>query len=416
MNEPPLNPYAVALPVDQPSEVVHFGGKLTRDDLMMSLHDSPPKKGMPHYRYLVLIALAVGVLVASEFVFVVPGEPPAGFVWIVIGFLLLFPWIELVNRMTPGRRRRVRRINAVAAAGKSTAGWLDDQHLVLCNDETMLRAKWGFFGPALLFPTHVLLPLSADSNHRVVFPWRFFGSVEDAKQVCHSLRVKTGLMVDQVDEKVLAASIGRKDAIPRIDVGLTRSFDALHWPFQSDSEGQSDWTLDLTAKQTSQWFALKSMLAILLFMLLYFLPIWGVVVGWLIHDYLFFGNWGFLRERVFSSVIVLGPAALLLGFFIYSAVRAASQLRSVQSKPLQIRLRAAGAHLSHATFDSWFAWSACKELILDEKSVGWIDRQSLDEVRFPVECFEDRAGFDRFRETLSKIGPARAPSTDGASG
>ena len=402
----PLNPYAVTTSGQPPSYPIHFGGQLTRDDLWISLRDSPPKRGFARFQYpLIVLVITSGVL-ASQILLAASDALLSSITLMMLAFLLLPGWLSLIRIIAPGYRKRLRRLEVMSANQRPTSGWLDEEYFVIGSADSTLRARWSFFTAPFVFPSHLMLPLVTDPSHRVILPVRFFSSAEDVRHVCQFLSEKLGLLVNlPADEKRLAEGVGQADPPVRIDVEQARRWSDENWPFESDIEQQFDWTVDLTANETSRWFAFKVAMVILLFMLWYVLPVWVATAAWLLNNYLFFGDWNFLIEQIGSTAIVLGPAGFIFCFFMYSAIRSAIQTRHIQSQPLAIRMRTSGIHLSQPAFDSWFAWTAVKSVITEEKSAGWVAVESLDEVRFPPGCFDSQESFESFKAALRTRSP-----------
>ncbi len=415
MTEPdytePLNPYAVTHSGTTLSYPIHIGGKLTRDDLLMSLRDSPRKTGFARLQYPIAAGIIIVAVSGVDFLMVGGDEPILSVTWMIVAFTLLPAWAALAPTLTRGYRQRLKRIEVMAGNQRDEFGWFDETHFVLCAGDSIFRARWNFFDRCLVFPTHILMPLVADATRRMVVPYRFFSSAEDARHACRFLQEKVGLLLDQPPSDAdLAELVAQAEASRQLNVKQARQWNKDDWPFESDSEpqlsgSQFDWAINLTADQTVPRIAFKAATAILLIMLYYFLPVWIATAAWLINDYLFFGDWGFIRDRPWSSMLVLGPAGFLIVYFIYIAVGSIVRSRTIHAQGMDVRMRSAGIHLSHATFESWFPWSETADVIVEADRAGWIAKESMDEIQFTKNCFESEDRFEEFKAMLQKLRP-----------
>ncbi len=409
-----INPYAVTTSGESLLEPIHFGGLATRDDLMMSLLDSPPKSGLARLKYPAAVSLVFGMLWLIDVEFADDDETLPSFVWILVAFMLLPGWMHLSRRLTPGRRKQIERINVMAARRKPTRGWIDEEMLVIHDENSAIRASWSFFGPALVFPTHLLLPLTSDASRRVVLPWRFFFSPEDVRLLCQTLQGKSLLMVNvPPNDRQLQGLLDQRQSFVAVDVARARQWSADDWPFDSSREGQFETTIDLAATLTSRRFALYTSLGVIAILIWYFLPLWVAILGWLAQQYATFGDWSFLHLRLVSTLLILIPAGAALAFFVYVIFQSLFASRKIQKRPFRVLLRDAGVHLSHESFESWFTWLATKEVIAEDDCVGWIDEESGDEIRFPKICFAEEATFQEFKTMLQSFAagaPADVPA------
>jgi len=331
----------------------------------------------------------------------------ASMIWPVLAYPLLPAWLWLIRLVTPSQRRRRRRLEETAKHCTLNRGWLNEERFVIYDDDMFLRAHWTFFGSAFAFDSHLLLPMAADSTHRIVLPYRFFAAPADVKQSLETVNEKVGLMVngppkdpnlaDQIESTENPSEVYR--------VEETLAWDSDNWPFASSGEDQQDFSVDLTAGQKNWKFSLMAMFGVLLFMVWYFLPVWVAVAGWLLSNFLWTGEWAFLLDQIAATAIVVGPAAFILVFFLYSAAAATVQIRRVQTQPFSIRMRSEGIHLSHENFQSWFRWAAVEQVLVEEATAGWQVKENKDEVRFPAACFESDEEFQRFQQTLERFGP-----------
>lgn len=402
-----VNPYAVTSPSDAPAHPIHFGGTLNRDDLMVSMRDSAPQTGWARFRFPVLMLAIVVVLGLIETVVGPPGMELTSVLWPVLAYPLLPAWLWFVRMVTPSQRRRRNRLEEAAKHCTLNCGWMDDERFVIYDADMFLRARWSFFGSAFVFNSHLLLPLAADSTHRIVLPFRFFATPADVKQSLDMVGEHVGMLINdppkehEMAEQVQSTGIETQTH----SVQATLSWDANDWPFDSNNEAEQDFDIDLTAGQKSAKFAMLAMFGVFIFMVWYFLPVWAAVIGWLLSNYLSNGDWTFLLDQIAGTAIVVGPAAFILIFFLYSAIAATIQIRRAQSQPFSIRLRPEGIHLTHENFQSWFRWSAVEQVLVEDDAAGWRVKENKDEVKFPSTCFTNESEFERFQKALENFGP-----------
>jgi hypothetical protein len=399
-----VNPYAVT-PTELATrpEPVLFGGTLTRDDLLVSMRDAPPKRGWSRLRYpltVVLIVVMISLLNASG-----AAGSALGSIWPIAIYPLLPAWMWLVRLVTPFYRRRRRRMEASAAQPMLDRGWIDPDHVVIYDEHSFLRSSWDFFGSAFVFESHLLLPVATDSTIRLIFPFRFFASPADAKQALAMVEEKVGCLVNSPpNDHSLADQVqSMETAAAGYQIDETLAWNSTHWPFESDESEQHDFAIDLTGKRQGWKFTLIAVLTILGYGLWYFLPIWLACIVWLIRNFRQAGDASFLLDQPVTTAIIMIPAAWILLLFLNNAVQAIFRIRGAQSQPFLIRLRSTGVHLSHASFQSWFRWSAVDRVLIESDSAGWVVKKNQDQVRFPLACFESREVFEAFKQRLAEL-------------
>jgi hypothetical protein len=403
----PINPYAVSAPAEDTFHPIHFGGTSTRDDLMMSLLDSPPRKGWARLRGpTTSLLIAAGVLlIVSEF----DGEdePLPSILWILCGFLASPAWLKLARVLTPGRRKQIERINRMADKQKPTWGWFEEEIVVLRDQNSTLKARWNFFVGPMIFPEHFMLPMTSDATRRIILPWRFFASPDDANTLIQlAAENHHAVAQDRPNLELLVDLISQGDGFVQSDIDEAKLWDKDHWPFTADADGQFDCEIDTAAVMGTRWFAMYSAFAIVLVIVWYFLPIWVAAAGWLLYEYMFFGNWQFIFDRPFSSLLVIGPTIAILIFFLYFVLKSLLSSRQIQKQPLGIRLRKAGVYLSHESFESWFRWPMIEHVIIKPDRAGWLVEETGDQAEFPQVCFENEETFEQFKTVLQAVGPS----------
>jgi hypothetical protein len=401
-----INPYAVttAQNGELPFQPVHFHGVATHDDLRMTLRDSPLKKGWARVQpgiSLAFISVAI-LLFASSYSD--GDEPLPSIVWLVMGFVALPPWLAVARILTPGRRQQIERIKRMAAKQKPSWGWIDQEFVVICDENSVLRASWDFFAAPMIFPEHLMLPITSDANRRIILPWRFFGSVDDVRSLIPFLSEKQhALSQDPPQQEAIAELISQTTPPPARDTAQARNWDRDHWPFPSDPHDQFDFTIDTAAVMSTRRFATYSTLIALLILLWYFLPLLVAAAAWSIYEYRFFGSWDFLTERPFSSLLVLLPTGFALIYLSIMMLKAMFSSRQIQQQPVAIRIRRDGIHLSHQAFASWLRWPIVEAVIVEDDQAGWIVEETGDEVRFPRICFDTDESFEQFKARLQAV-------------
>ncbi|MEM8668899.1 MAG: hypothetical protein AAGG48_15370 [Planctomycetota bacterium] len=401
------NPYAVT-PLDQDLTIqpIPFGGTPTRDDLMVSLKDSPQRSGVARLQYPLSLGFIIIVMVLIYFLD--GGGRLGSIMWPVIAYPLLPVWLWFLRWLSPKQKRRRQRLEEAAKRIQPTFGWIDEEHVVVYEHDMFLRAQWSFFSAGFLFRRHLVLPISPDSTHRIVLPFRFFREPAELRQCIEIVGQKNGFLVNSPpNDDRLGYEVQVSDTVtPSLDFGTALSWDSQQWPFGSTEEDRIEFTVDLSGGQRGWRFSLLSFFGVLLFAVLYFLPIWVASLGWLISFYRATGNWSFLFDEIAATAIVVGPAAFILSFFIFNAVATMVRFGRVQSFPMSIYLRSDGVHLSHENFDSWFRWASVERVLVDSANAGWVIASNKDEARFPASCFESPEDFERFQTALQEFGNA----------
>ncbi|MDG2223728.1 MAG: hypothetical protein P8L85_20280 [Rubripirellula sp.] len=400
------NPYAVSrLSSDSATEPIHFGGTLTRDDLLTSLRDSAPRSRASLLHYSLRILLICGLIWVSISIAPITGIDLESILWPLLAYPFLPAWLWLARIILPGYRRRRRRVEESAKHCTPNHGWMDQDHFVLYDASMFLRARWGFFGPALLFDKHLLLPIAADSTYRTVLPIRFFSSPIDVKQGIDLVDHRCGYLTKQHPKDAelpeLVQSTGNQPGPHRIDE--TIAWNATNWPFESSALNEQVFSLELSARQKGG-FLVRIILNTLLYGLWYFLPIWGTALAWLLVMATSTGGWSFLFDQSTITALVVVPAILVLIFFTFNAAAQIFKISRSQSQTLLIQLRKAGIHLSHLNFKFWFRWSAVEKIISRKNEAGWILSENKEEAEFARHCFESEQDFSRFKTTLKQFG------------
>lgn len=405
VNEHP-NPYAVTTTDDTASaQPIPFSGQQTPEDLKVALLDSPPKSGLGRLQY----PLSLGfILVVMVLIYLLDGGGSiSSIIWPVIAYPLLPVWLWLIRLFSPSQKKRRKRIEESTKSLRVEHGWFDREHFVIYEPKMYLRASWSFFGPAYLFRDHLVLPVTPDSTHRIVLPFGFFREPAEARQAIELVSEQLGFLVNRPpkDHELAESVLETEFSMPAKPLSEVQSWDKVHWPFGTDDEPTETFEVDLLGGQHGWKFTAASIFSILLFAFWYFLPIWVASTTWLVGNLRATGGTSFLFDEPAATGIVLGPAAVILGLFLFSGVTATFRIRRGHSSPMSIHLRSTGVHLAHENFDSWFLWSSLARVIQEDNHAGWIIDQNKDEARFPLKCFANQEDFARFGQALRRLGP-----------
>lgn len=398
-----VNPYAIsATPSEDYSSPIFFAGTPTPDDVMMTLLDTAPQTGASQIKSILISCAVSG---GALFLCTQAGRPIPGFIWMLIAGSFLPTWMRIAPKMVMGYRKRLGRAKESAKNVTEHAGWMNNQTFMIRDHKSAMRAKWTYFANAWAFPRHLMLPARLDQGRRIVIPWRHFYSMPDAMAAHDMLSAQTGIVANTgVDEATLSQIQDFSKVANSFEpFGLDNNED--NWPFDSGAQGQHDCTIDLGAALTGIKFIAIAGAAMLSILFLYFLPLWLAMIGWVFIQYIQTGDWSFLADDVASTTAVGFAAVLLLTFTAAAMIRSVLASRSVQKHPVSIRVRDKGVCLFHESFHSWFKWEAVDGLILDDNVVGWIDKDSKEEVRIPERCFEDEMKFDDFKIALKQLSP-----------
>ena len=195
MNDRP-NPYAppAADLVTAPDRVIHFHGTLTGEELMMTLRERPPRRG-DRWRVLGLVLLSAVMCGHGAYEVLSGAHDRLGAtLFLVAGaYASMFGWVLLIRQGFPYHRQRVKRVTTAGARQQPQSGWLDEQGLTVVSPNSVFQAGWAAFGPVLLFPQQVMLPMAIDQGRRIPLPWRFFRTPQDVEDVRALLKRHVGI-------------------------------------------------------------------------------------------------------------------------------------------------------------------------------------------------------------------------------
>ncbi|MGB7346166.1 MAG: hypothetical protein WBD20_18250 [Pirellulaceae bacterium] len=410
-----VNPYAAPSDVSATIPPIRFGfgQKLTLEDLQVSLRDTAPRKGLNRFQLPIvgILVLYILLVLSSATDPSNASEPAPAIVWMLMGVAVCPFWIWLVGRFGPQRRKRVQRIRKMAEDPKANDGLITNDCLFDFDNDTASRCEWSHFGRSHIFPQHLVLIVAADSNRRFVIPWRFFASPAEVRQVCQHVADRLGVSANQPPTDKELAEIFQQRELEPLDpepiwpIADPCRFDKDHWPHVNknndvDAADQFDCEVDLSGDLSLWKYTGIASALIAAYLLWVFLPIWIAVATWLALNYQHFGNWSFLVQRRWSSVVVLVPVVGLLYVFLKAAVDSLLQNRSRQSQRLTMRIRRSGIHFAGPTFETWFATAAFSKWNVNENSVGWTLKETGEEILIPASCFKDATEFKRLSEAI----------------
>ena len=243
-----------------------------------------------------------------------------------------------------------------------------------------------------------------------MFPLRFFSSVEEARAAAELVKSKIWVSVNKMPNDLeLTKLLSENPHRPQpMDHGTFESFTDTNWPFsgEENSDQQFQVDLDILGGRSRIRIAFISAFALPLFIIWYFLPVWLLLIG---IGFLRFVQSGgqFVFASTFEALLICVPLIAITTFLLYRAARALLGLHHVGQQKLSCSMRPQGAHISHDAIKSWFRWECVSELLLEDKSAGWIFADTGIEARYPKQCFDDEGKFEEFKSALIKYSGAR---------
>jgi hypothetical protein len=392
------NPYAASELSTEAvlGDPIYFSGTLTREDLQVSLLNSPQLAGAARIRPTIIAAIFYALLLSPWLL--IGGPPPA----LLLALLCIKPWTRLLHFVMPFHRKRVKRCEIMSKNQREMLGSIDEDHLIISSDNSNVRAAWSHFAPALFFPTHLLLPFASEIHRRICIPWRFFDSPDEIQDVCQFIKERIGTTVDLRPKGAQLAEISREQVeVKRLDHRRAKAWSSMDWPLGDTAAMETRFEIDVSKALTPVRILASYLLSIGLVIFLYPLPCWIVIGYWWFQQ-----DGGQFGETGDHIPLLSGIAFFFVLTLSWMFKRLSKQLRA-QKKSLSIGLRSVGIHVSRSNMDAWLNWSSISELIFDDKSAGWIIKESLEESRIPAACFADRSRFTEFRSALAAHGPPK---------
>ncbi len=422
MTESP-NPFAAAAVDDHVElEPIHFAGTRTPEDLRVTLRNAPPLTLRSKIWLVIPICLIGAIAIQSS----INPVTPSGF-----RLLLLFPliyfglrlWVQWIQRVTPAYRARVRRVNKSANHQLPISGWIDEHQLVLMDKHSILRASWEQFGPVLIFPTHLLIPLIVDPGRRTCLPWRFFNSPREIHEVLRFLKSRIGIRVnrppslstlypptnasasdpdlaDNPTNPTEPTTTLPPDAMNRpAQIRWVQNLDEENWPFESDASQHARFEIDRLGDTGGIAWLLKAICLSMLRLFTWLLPLWAGIAIWLQSTASGELQSGGFQWQLWATIS--GGALCWITFLLL--IRYWRLRRHAVAQPMTIAVRDTGIHISQDTFASWFRLCQIKEVLIEKQAAGWIARETEETIRISHRCFNSLKEFEAFKDCLARL-------------
>ena len=402
-----LNPYAAP---GAPAEFgpVYYAGKLSADDLRMALLDAPPKVGWRRLETPMVVVFAAIMFWVLGLEFQSTGTPLNDIHWLGIAFVISMTWFLNLRFLTPGYRKRVRRVRNMAANNLPSGGWITDEHVFYYDGRFASKLRWEYFGRCLVFHNHLMLCVGIDQSRRVVIPWHHFEDFAGARQVQNFATQRLpNAMPKPPSDKDLARLLGDKQEKPKVSqfsYEKAVSLDGRNWPYDDSSpEGQQDFQVDLAGGRgdLQQW--LWPALLSIPFVIWFSLPLWVVSFFWGYSNYHFYGDLGFIAEKPISSFVVVLVLGALTLFMLANVVDVVKRMRSLTRVPATIGIRERGIHLCTEQSETWIHVDAISQVDIKQNAGGWRILETGDDLAFGVKCFESVTDFNRFCDALNGL-------------
>ena len=385
-----------------PEPVIPFQGTLTRDDLLLTLRESPARAS-DRWRAvaLALLALIVGGRGGLQ-VFQGIGDPVNATLMLVGGaYVAIFGWTLLIKPLFPYHRQRVQRVKTAAANQTAQSGWVDEQGVTICSEDSVLQARWATFAPAYLFPRQLMLPMVIDPGRRIPLPWRFFQSREALHEVEGLVKRHVGI------RRRFRANLDQLRPSGHWETPLLQRPSSGRWehgPWPETTAFSESFRVDLSkAVTSSRYFGM--FLLNLLFILFCLAPIFVAILFWALCRYHQRGSWWALFDEPLELIITIGPPLAACGMLVIQFVAALQRARRFRSEPAGLTICDRYVHLSTATYQSWFRPASVHRVLVDQQAAGWVFAETLEEMKLPKACFAE-GDFDRFCRSLRKLDPS----------
>ena len=404
MNE--MNPYASPSAVDDEeddfSRPLFFAGVKTKDDLLLSLMNAPPAEGIRKYVGQLTSVLVFGGML----LFIAAERATHGVFWLLLGASLLPIWMPIAIKWIPGYRKRREILEETAKSAVMNQGWLGGDLIVLNEgNQAYLRAPLESFAPVHFFPEHFFIATKLDTRRRFTIPCRFFYNAVDAIEAGKLLGQKIGVFPNtKLDEQAIS-QIEQFSQVSNSCEPFGTEWSIDDWPFQSNSENQHDAEINLVGHQKGilKWTFISCAYTCG-FIGWALLPIWVVAVIWLVAALRLTGDLSMLATPNGLTLIV--PVLGIWGMVFFAVASMARTMKKMARLSTTIRLRDTGFCIIRESSQSWLMWSAIDELVLDDKSFGWIDAETKEQFKLPKACFSDPAAFQDIKAAARRLCPS----------